>query len=105
MLEKIATGNFTKSLAKSETWLISLDNNHTKKYNYSNDEVDGFHLCSFKGIDYSLQGCMTLWRTPHIIITKNSFNLIATKLSTKPLKSFIFTTLFLHKDTYEISKH
>ncbi|EAL1486989.1 hypothetical protein FDK11_09565, partial [Campylobacter upsaliensis] len=47
-----ATGNFTKSPAKSWTWLISLDSNYTKKYNYSNDEVDGFHLYSFWGINF-----------------------------------------------------
>lgn len=50
--------------------LISLDNNHTKEYNCNNDESTSFHLCSFRGLDYSPRGRTLVAMTPRNYIQK-----------------------------------
>lgn len=63
--ENYATGELTPS--KKRERLVSLDNNHTKKYNYNHKLVHIHHLIS--GVSFS-DRVAALWLTPHNYIQK-----------------------------------
>ncbi|WP_235605996.1 P-type conjugative transfer protein TrbJ [Campylobacter fetus] len=71
--------------------LISLDNNYTNEYNCNNDESSGFHLCSFRGIDYLPRGCRLVAKTPQNYTKKLSKFFITLIFSTQLVASGIPT--------------
>lgn len=81
--ENYATGELAPS--KKRERLVSLDNNHTKKYNYNHKLVHIHHLIS--GVSFS-DRVAALWLTPRNYIQKIFTKSVATRgLITNPAKA------------------
>ena len=88
-LQKIAGKNHQGCAIRAQR-LVSLDNYKAKHYNCNQDDLNDFHLSSFKGLDFNRRGFRPVADTPSAIISKSHKSLFVSKDSKRKSDSPAF---------------